>query len=477
MVAPRGEAKAGLHPGGRGRGRMRSAFALRMTQEKQVLMPDTRCARLPFFYGWVVVAVAFVTIALGVTARTAFSLMFPPIIGEFGWDRGLAAGAFSFGFLISALCSPVVGRLMDRYGPRFVIECGVLLTAAGLLAATRIAAPWQLYATLGVLVGGGANCMTFTVQSQYLPNWFVRRRALAISVAFAGAGPGALLILPWLQAIISRSGWQASCWTLGLLILVVLLPINLLVRKRPADLGLYPDGERVSSVGTGAQRASNIVDASWAAVEWTTRRALGTARFWWVVLGYFCAGFTWYAVQVHQTKYLIEIGFSPMQAAWALGLVAGVAVPGQIMLGALSDRIGREIVWTITSAGFAICYLALLAMAGGRSETLLYVMILSQGMLGYGMTAVMGPIAAEIFEGPHFGAIFGILSMALIGGGAAGPLVTGVIHDVTGSYNAAFVLSILLCVISAAAIWRAAPRRVRLVAGRLPGHRQALAGE
>jgi MFS family permease len=421
--------------------------------------------RLSFFYGWVIVAVAFVTIALGVTARTAFSLMFPPIIGEFGWDRGLVAGAFSFGFLVSALCSPLVGRVMDRRGPRFVIELGVLLMAGGLLAATQINTPWQLYATLGVLVGAGANCMTFTVQSQYLPNWFVRRRALAISIAFAGAGLGAILILPWLQTIISHDGWRASCLTLGVLTLVVLMPINLLVYKRPSDLGLHPDGDCV--IGNArVQRASNIVDGSWAATEWTTRRALRTGRFWWLALGYFCGGFVWYAVQVHQTKYLVEVGFSPTQAAWALGLVAGVAVPGQIVLGAISDRIGREIVWTIACSGFAICYAALLALAGIRSQSLFYLMILSQGMLGYALTAIMGPIAAEIFEGPHFGAIFGIISLPLIGGGAAGPLVAGVLHDTTGSYNSSFVISILLCIVSAAAIWLAAPRRVRLVAGR-----------
>jgi MFS family permease len=421
--------------------------------------------RLPFFYGWVIVAVAFVTIALGVSARTAFSLMFPPIVGEFGWDRGLAAGAFSFGFLVSALCAPLVGRLMDRRGPRFVIELGVLLMAGGLLAATQIHTPWQLYATLGVLVGAGANCMTFTVQSQYLPNWFVRRRALAISIAFAGAGLGAILLLPWLQTIISRDGWRASCWTLGVLAIAVLMPINLLVHKRPSDLGLCPDGDYVID-NARVLRASNIVDRSWAATEWTTRRALRTGRFWWLALGYFCGGFVWYAVQVHQTKYLVEIGFSPMQAAWALGLVAGVAVPGQIVLGAISDRIGREIVWSIACAGFAICYAALLALASARSQSLLYLMILSQGMLGYALTAIMGPIAAEIFEGPHFGAIFGIISLPLIGGGAAGPLLAGVLHDVTGSYNSSFVVSILLCIVSAAAIWLAAPRKVRLVAGR-----------
>ena len=421
-------------------------------------------ARLPFFYGWVIVAVAFVTVALGVTARTAFSLMFPPIVDEFGWDRGLAAGAFSFGFLISAVASPVVGRVMDRRGPRFVIEIGVLLTAAGLVAATRIESPWQLYATLGVLVGAGANCMTFTAQSQYLPNWFVRRRALAISLAFSGAGFGAILILPWIQEIILHEGWRTSCLTLGVLIFAVLLPLNLIVRKRPEDIGAEPDGDgrRIDA----APRPSNIVDPIWAATEWTTARAVRTARFWWIALAYFCGGFVWYAVQVHQTKYLVEVGFGPMEAAWALGLVAMVGVPGQIVLGALSDRIGREIVWSITAVGFAICYAALLALAAGPSQPLLYLMVLSQGLLGYAMTSVMGPIVAEIFEGPHFGSIFGILSMILIGGGAAGPLVAGMVHDRTGDYSGAFIFSIALCFVSIIAMWRASPGKVRLVAGR-----------
>src|ERR1700761_926117 len=106
--------------------------------------PSSFAARLPFFFGWVIIAVAFVTVAVSVTARTAFSLMFPPIVDEFGWDRGLAAGAFSFGFLVSAVISPVVGRIMDARGPRFVIEVGALITAAGLMSATLIHTPWEL---------------------------------------------------------------------------------------------------------------------------------------------------------------------------------------------------------------------------------------------------------------------------------------------------------------------------------------------
>ncbi|POR51794.1 MFS transporter [Bosea psychrotolerans] len=432
-------------------------------------------ARLPFYYGWLIIGIAFVTMAVAVSARTAFSLLLPPLIDEFGWDRGLASGAFSFGFLLSAATSTFVGRVMDKHGPRVVIETGVAMLAAGMLVAPAISAAWHLYLTLGVLVGCGANLMSFSAQSLFLPNWFVRRRAFAISIAFSGVGVGAVLLLPWLQSIISREGWRAACWIMGLLVLLVLGPLNLLVRRRPQDLGLLPDGE-TGTAGTGAaRRAAAVVDPAWVASEWTLARALRTARLWWIMLGYFCALVAWYAVQVHQTKYLIEVGFTPLTAAWALGLVSAVAIPGQIGLGALSDRIGREWIWMVGCLGFAICYAALIALEHSPSPVLLYVMVIAQGFLGYALASVMGAIVAEIFEGPHFGAIFGTVTVALLGGGAVGPWLAGAIHDATGSYRLAFLLAIACCFVSAAAIWLAAPRHVRLVPGRVG--RRPLAAE
>lgn len=422
--------------------------------------------RLPFYYGWVVIAVAFVTMGVAVSARTTFSLLLPPLLDEFGWERGIVAGAFSFGFLVSAVLSPVAGQAVDRQGPRFVIGIGVCMMAAGLLLAPMIAAPWHLYATLGVLVGAGTNLMGFTVQSLYLPNWFVHRRAMAIGLAFAGVGAGAVVLLPWFQATIDQAGWRAACRAMGLLVLVVIGPLALLVRRRPEDLGLLPDGAAHATGPGGPRRGAAIVDPAWASVEWTLAKALRTGRFWWIALGYSCALFAWYAVQVHQTKYLVEIGFSPAVGAWALGIVAVVAIPGQIGLGALSDHIGREWVWSIGCLGFAVCYATLIALGHAPSPALLWMMVLSQGLLGYALTSVMGPIVLEIFEGPHFGSIFGTLNVAMIAGGAAGPWVAGAVHDATGRYDLSFALAAALCVVSAAAIWVAAPRRVRLVPGR-----------
>jgi MFS family permease len=422
--------------------------------------------RLPFFYGWVVVAVVFVTMGVGVNARTAFSLLFPPILAEFGWERGVTAGAFSFGFVVSAILSPMLGRLMDRRGPRVVNEIGVGTMALGLTLATLVREPWQLYLTLGVLVGGGSVCLGYTGQGLFLPHWFVRRRGLAVSLAFSGVGVGSIILLPWMQVLIGRSGWRTACWALAIVILVLLAPLNLLLRRRPEDMGLAPDGDSAARQNATAQ-ASNVVDAAWAAVDWTLARAVGTARFWWIAAGYFGGLFSWYAVQVHQTKYLIEIGFSPTYAAWALGFVSLVAIPGQIALGHLSDRIGREWVWTVGSLGFAICYLALILMEHAPTLTLVWLMVIAQGALGYGLTSVVSAIPAEIFQGRHYGSIFGTLMLAAIAGGAAGPWIAGVLHDVTGSYRLAFWIAIGCSLSSAATIWLAAPRKVRAVAGRV----------
>lgn len=444
---------------------------------------------MPIFYGWVIVAIAFVTMAISVSARTSFSLLLPPLLNEFGWDRGLAAGAFSFGFLVSAVLGPFIGRVMDRRGPRLVIECGVALTGIGMLLAAWIREPWHLYVTLGVLVGAGSNFMSYSAQSSYLPNWFVRHRSLAISIAFSGVGIGAIVLMPWLQSIILVDGWRAACTTMGLLIILILGPINVFVRRAPSanvlqsltDSSDVDGADRQAATRQNAdqpsairsplnpvntsQQPSNVVDAHWAATEWTLGRAIRTSRFWWLVLGYFSAMFAWYTVQVHQTQFLTEIGFSPSAAAWALGWVSVCAIPGQIGLGALSDRIGREWIWSAGCAGFALCYVALIALEHHPGPALLWTMVLSQGFLGYALTSVMGPIVAEIFEGPHYATIFGTLVTGMIGGAALGPYAAGLAHDVTGSYRWAFIAAIVLCAVSAASIWLAAPRKVRCVPG------------
>ena len=176
---------------------------------------------------------------------------------------------------------------MDRHGPRVVIEMRRVPDGAPACSwRPPITEPWQLYATLGVLVGAGANLMTFTAQSLFLPNWFVRRRGLAISIAFSGVGVGAIVLLPWLQTIIGQRRLARRVLGDG--------PARAARARRrstcscgsePQDIGLLPDGaSHARRVGQPRGR-SNIVDPAWAAIDWTLARAMRTGRFWWIAAG------------------------------------------------------------------------------------------------------------------------------------------------------------------------------------------------
>ncbi len=226
-------------------------------------------------------------------------------------------------------------------------------------------------------------------------------------------------------------------------------------------------GWRRRAFGLSSKPISYVVDVDWAGIDWTLGRAIRTARFWWISLGYFGGLYIWYAVQVHQTKYLLDIGFSPDVAVWALGLVSLLGIPGQIALGHVSDRVGREWIWTASCLGFAICFAALIALAYFPTLLLVFIMVLAQGALGYGLTSVMGAVVLEIFQGRHFGSIFGTVMLAALAGGAAGPWVTGFLHDLSGSYTLAFAIGVGVSGLSAAAIWMASPGKIRAVAGQL----------
>lgn len=422
-------------------------------------------AATPFFYGWVVVAIVFITMGIGVNVRTAFSLLYPAILDEFGWDRGTTAAAFTLGFVFAGAISPLLGKIMDAIDSRFLISASAVCVSLGMVLATYSTEPWHIYGTLGLLVVGSGIMLTYVGHSMFLPTWFEKRRGLAVGLAFSGVGIGSIVLLPLIQSMIDEEGWRAACWFMAILLMVIVLPLNLLLqRKSPETLGLKPDGGAI-----GSERPDNfidpVVDTSWAQTEWSLARALKTREFWWMSLASTCALYVWYAVQVHQTKYLIEVGISPIEASFALGFVGFAGVFGQIWLGHLSDRLGREIIWTVSVAGFAACYALLLVLETYPSIFLVYCMVIAQGGLGYAMATVFGAMPADLFQGRRYGEIFGFFSMLSLIGGGIGPWLTGYLFDLTGNYRLGFIVALLVCALSAISVWMAAPRKRRLVAG------------
>ena len=280
---------------------------------------------------------------------------------------------------------------MDRKGPRFVVEIGAILLTIGLALAPFAREPWQLYVTLGMLVGAGGEFPRLWRAVAIHPELVraaaracdrhrVLRRRHRVDRAAALAA-----------ARHRRDGWRSACWLLALITLVVVVPLNLLLRRRPQEIGLHPDGD--AAPDTPARRQARAQHRrSGMGRDRMDARARGAHRAVLVDRArlFGCGLYAWYAVQIHQTKYLTEIGVSANEAAWALGLVSLLGVPGQIIFGHVSDRIGREWVWAIGCAGFVICYLALIALQAGPTPWL----ALRHGA-GAGLPRLFGDLGAR----------------------------------------------------------------------------------
>lgn len=439
---------------------------------------DSRLSRLPFFYGWVVVASAFITMGIGVNVRTSFSLLFPSILSEFGWDRATTAAAFSIGFASAGAFSPIVGRVIQRLAPRYVFSLAAIIVAAGMVLTTFITQPWHAYISLGFMVVGVSVVLSYVGHSMVLPNWFTRKRGFAIGLAFSGVGIGSIMFLPLVQQFIDQEGWRYACWAMAAMMVAIVVPINLMFQRfQPQDMGLSPDGDIPGDeIEAGARPVyDNVVNKEWAGTEWTLALAIRTRQFWWFCLSFFMGLYIWYGVLVHQTKYLVDIGISATEAAFVLGLVGFAGVMGQILLGYISDRVGRELMWSLSALGFGFCYLLLLLMKDNPAPVLIYLMAISQGLLGYGMASVYGAMPADVFQGRNYGVIFGTLSLAALSGGAFGPWAMGYMYDQYGNYDMAFLSGIGAMAISIGAVWMAAPRKIRLVAGQAEKRHKAQA--
>ena len=406
--------------------------------------------------------------AMGVNARTAFSLLFPEVLNEFQFDRGVAAGIFSFGFFVSAFVAPFVGRLMDRRGPILVIEIGVAMIVLGLGLASIAREPWQIYVTLGIMVGSGANFLGYSVQSQFIPNWFVRRRGLALGIAFSGVGLGSIILLPWLQIMIARDGWRWACLVFAIITAVLLFPLNLLLRKRPADIGLRADGDAAPVAGSRAareqHRRSGLGVGHLDAVARDAHRAVlvDRARLFRDPL---ClvrrAGAP---DQIPDRDRRLADGSrvgarhrQPRRRAGADHLRPRVG-PHRARMG-VDDRLRR------------LCDLLCgAARAAGRDD--------AGAALRHdpraGLPRLFGHGSPRADRAGNLrGAAFRRDLRHLDGRGdrrrRGRPLGHRALHDLTGNYAAAFWIALALSVVSAVAIFIAAPRKVRLVAGRVKG--------
>jgi MFS family permease len=420
-----------------------------------------------FPYRWVIVGISFIILALAYGVWYSFSVFFVALLKEYDWGRSVLAGAFSLCIIIHSLVGPFVGEMVDRWGPRSVISLGSLCLGIGLALCSQTQTGWQFYLFFGAITAVGIGAIGWVPNVILIQRWFKKQRGLAIGIISSGIGIGILVCIPTIQYLILQFGWRMTYGIMAISIPLVVISMALAFLKRSPQDSLSDPVEM--EIPHKVLSDSLIINEDWASQSWTIRKAIATKQFWLLSLSFFLGNFITQSIFAHQVAFFVDRGLEALFASYIVGMIGVVSLGGKILWGGLSDRIGREITYTLGSACSILGMIILILFHFFPSPGLTYLFSFFFGM-GYAVTAALPPlIASDFFEGHAYGSIFGTLMVFIGSGGAFGAWFAGFIYDHMESYLTVFIILIFCGLLACFNIWRAAPRKIRMVPGRARG--------
>jgi len=388
---------------------------------------------------------AFATFTISAGLMHSYAVFLVAFLEDFRWSRSEVSLAYSASQLVAGVSAPLVGALVDRLGPRRLVLLGGTLLAFGLLGSAYASALWHIIVLYGIVMTIGANCLGLVVFVPLLSQWFVRRRGMAISIVQSANGFGRAASAPLAQLLISAIGWRRAYLTQAALMVALVLPLAGFFR-----------GTDPSAAGTRAvpesPRERPEADSPWAR-DWTVGEAMRTRHFWLLSTVYLCTGLGSFLVSLHQLAFAVDVRFDKLYAATVLGLGSFLAIAGTIITGTMSDYIGRELSAILAYGISIVGVIFALFISSPNQGWLLWLHAcffgLTWGARGPAITAK----TADLFPGRHLGAILGVITIGTGIGSAVGAWTAGWIHDVTGSYRIAFLLSIASYIAGCIAFW------------------------
>ncbi len=420
--------------------------------------------KIPFEYGWIIVGISFVTLGLVYGVWYAFSVFFVALLQEFGWSRSVGAGAFSVCVIISHVISPFVGGLVYSIGPKKVIVLGSLILGVGLALCSLTKTWWQFYLFFSFITAAGIGAAGWVPNLMIIQDWFKEKRGLATGIISSGIGVGILVCVPSVQYLIIQLGWRMAYQVLALFIPLIIISLVIAFLKKPPQApGSFP---MEIGVSPSFHRDPLVVNEEWVSRSWSVGQAIRTKQFWLLGVSFFFGNLIIQSVFTHQVAFFVDHGMDALLASYVVGLIGIMSLGGKIVWGGLSDKIGREITYTIGIACSMLSMTLLILFSLFPLPAVMYFFSLFFA-LGYAVTATHPPlITADIFGGQAFGTIFGSLMILNGIGGASGVWFAGFVYDVAGSYVPVFVILIIFALFSSLGIWWAAPGKIRRVPGR-----------
>ena len=372
-----------------------------------------------------------------------------PLSKEFGWSRTTVSAVFSLARLEAGFIGPVEGWAVDRVGPRKLMLVGIPLMGVGFVLLSQVSGLFTFMLVYILAITLGNSLGMHVPASAAVANWFNKKRGLAFGIMWSGVGLGGLLV-PALGWAIDNYGWRDASIFVGILVVIVGIPIAALMRHRPEQYGLLPDGEKTFNK-TGQERSSLIVDTE---NDFTAREALQTSSFWYLCLSIMARSLVTGGVGLHLVPYFIGLGATPIEAATYAGSVGVISIPGRFGLSYLGDYFNRRYMMagSLLVMTFAI-YLLAIADSLASSIPGLVVYSISQG----GISVIPQAMIADYFGRKAFATIAGFRSSIQMLGIIIGPVVSGFVYDKTGNYEWAFMGFATASIVSMLLVFMARP--------------------
>ncbi len=417
------------------------------------------------FYGWYMVAIAFLSLFVcsGATGFS-FSVFLPVMSAELGWSRSTLVLAASIAWGTASLAGPLLGRQIDRHGARLILSAAMVLSAVAVAACGLVHEAWQFYLTFGLLGGLSRAVQQNVAPSAMVANWFQRRRSLAFSFAALGS-PASSLVYPGIVALaIGALGWRNTWALLGLSVLVMgLPPVALLVRRRPEDLGLLPDGDAPDDATTirPALKASEE--------DWELREAVRSRSFWGVALGMAFVLLTPATVTVFLFPYFYDQGMGEVVAAGAISALSLVQVLSRMFFwGPAIGKLGS--VQRVLQLWGVLIFLATLLLQFAHDELMAYVCSSVLGLAMGGNLVLQMQVWPEYFGRKAVGAITGMAQLCMGASAAGGPLLVTLLLEQSGGYAVPLTMmaasaAVGLTLLTVAGKPKRPPRRAPTLAG------------
>jgi MFS family permease len=370
------------------------------------------------FYGWFVVAAAFVVTFTGFGSAYTFSSFVESLQRDFGASRGSVSLVFSFaGFLYFGL-GVISGPLADRWGARNLAALGMGLVGLGLALASQAQTIVQVYAAYSIGVGAGVGC-AYVPTLGAVQRWFVRRRGFASGLAVSGIGVGTLVMPPLATWLIANLGWRDAYLVLGIVAAVIGVGSSLLISDDPRWHGTGPDGDPLETSSAPVRQGVSIRDA------------VRTPRFAGLYAACLISAFGVFVPFVHLVPFAVDHQVTPAAAVLLLGMIGVGSTAGRFVLGGIADRVGRDTFLVAMYAGMAVS-LAIWAAAGGFWSLAIFALLF--GVFYGGWVAILPAVVTDHFGGRNVGGIIGILYTSVAIGTLFGPSAAGFAFDVSHSY-------------------------------------------